>query len=116
MRLNRFPVAGAALVLALTVGGHPAEAGQRDSQGRDRNGRASQGRQGQGQNQQSQNQQGQNQSLRATRSRRAFTPAPRPQGAPAQTVPAPAPGNSAQRRYAVPRPGLRRSGRSGQRP
>ena len=102
MRLNRLPVAGAALVMALIVGGHPAQAGQRDSHGRDRNGRASQGRQGQGQAQgQNQNQ---SQQRDSNPQQESVTPPPRPQGAPAQTVPAPAPGNSAQRRYAVPRP------------
>ena len=99
MRLSRLPVAGAALALALTVGGPPAEAGQRDSQGRDRNGRASQG-----QSRQGQNQQGQNQQRDSGSQQESVQAAPRPQGAPAQTVPVPAPGNSAQRRYAVPRP------------
>ena len=108
MRLNRLPVAGAAVVLALAVGSHPAQAGQRDSHGRDRNGRASQG-----QNQQRQSGQGgqSGQSGQSSSQQESVTPAPRPQGAPGRAVPAPAAGNpapapgySAQRHYAVPRP------------
>jgi len=111
MTLNRFSAAGAALVLALIVAGPPAEAGQRDSHGRDRNGRASRGQnQSQSQSQnpnqgQSQNpNQGQSQQRASGPQQESVTPAPRPQGAPGQIVPAPAPGNAAQRHYAVPRP------------
>src|SRR4051812_16202985 len=104
MRLNRFPAAGAALFMALALAGHPAESGQRDSQGRDRNGRASQGRQTQGQGQGQRQNQSQSQQRDSNSQQESVTPPPRPQGAPAETVPSPDPGNSAQRRYAVPRP------------
>jgi len=114
MKPNRVVTTGAALLLAVFVGGFTAEAGQRDSHGRDRNGRASRGQtqsqQPAGGQQQAAPQASQPQAAPpqrsatvAPRSPQRIIPAPAPGAPAASTGPAPAPVGAA-RHYAVPRP------------
>ena len=94
MRANGLMRVGA-VVVALSVSGYAAEAGQRDSKGRDRNGRSSQG--------QVQRDGGARQESGGPRQESVVPPpAERAQAERAQPVD-PAPGGTAQRRYAIPR-------------